>query len=87
MLVALALPGDGGGIDFGGDVAAGAICGELCDFRSSLLPRIDDIDILPPGLLEEKEARSRIPGKGDAVGGPSGTDPGSEGEGGGICRD
>ena len=94
MLIDLALPGDGGGIDFGGDDAAMPVCGEAFDLFSSLPPNIDDIDIPPAGLCDENDARSRAPAKGDAVGGPRGADPGSVdiaegswvGEGGGIWR-
>ncbi len=63
--------------------------------RSSPPPRIDDIDIPPAGRNAEKEARSRSPLKGDAVGGPRGAGPDSDdalegrwgGEGGGIWRE
>ena len=69
--------------------------GEPCDFLSSLPPSIDDIDIPPDGRFDEYDARSRTPANGDAVGGPRGADPGSEGalddtcggDGGGMCRD
>ena len=82
-------------MDLGGEAAACETCGELCDLRSSLLPRIDDIDIPPPGRLDEKDARSRAPANGEAVGGPRGAEPGSDealegicgGDGGGIWRD
>lgn len=71
----LALPGDGGGIDLGVDVTAGGAFGDPCDLLSSPLPRMDDIDIPPAGRWEEKDARSRAPAKGDAVGGPRGAGP------------
>lgn len=60
-------------------------CGEPVGFfASSLPPSIDDIDIPPDGRCEEDErlARSRIPEKGEAVGGPRGAGPSAE-EGGG----
>ena len=70
------------------------MCGELCDFLSSPLPSIDDIDIPPDGRCDANDARSRAPAKGDAVGGPRGAEPGRDdalegscgGEGGGIWR-
>lgn len=91
----LALPGDGGGIDFGVDIVAAWECGELCGFLSSPPPKIDNIDMPPAGRCEENDARSRKPAKGDAVGGPRGAEPGRDealegscgGDGGGICRD
>ena len=65
MLDALTLPGDGGGIDFGVELD-----GESCGLLSSFPPSIEDIDIPPAGLLDEKDARSRIPANGDAIKGP-----------------
>lgn len=53
---------------------------------SSLPPRIDDIDMPPDGRCDAEEddrlARSRIPEKGEAVGGPRGAGPSAD-EGGG----
>jgi hypothetical protein len=95
MLVDRALPGDGGGMAFGMAAAGGGALGEPCGFRSSLPPRIDDIDMPPAGRYDANEARSRAPAKGEAVGGPRGAEPGNDdalegrwgGEGGGIWRD
>ncbi len=94
-LDARALPGDGGGIDLGVPVGSGGKLGDVCGFLSSPPPRMDDIDMPPDGRCDAKDARSRTPAKGDAVGGPRGAEPGSDdalegrwgGEGGGICRD
>jgi hypothetical protein len=76
MLDDRALPGEGGGIVLGVGVAVGSVFGELCGFLSSLPPKMDDIDMPPGGRPDEKEARSRAPANGDAVGGPRGAEPG-----------
>ena len=65
-------------MDFGVDAAAGGAFGELCSFRSSFPPRMEDMDIPPDGRYDENDARSRAPANGDAVGGPRGAEPGRE---------
>lgn len=89
----------------GGRIAAcrgPELCGETAGFLvSSPPPNIDDIDMPPEGRCgggtEDMLARSRMPEKGDAVGGPRGAGPriddaeellpGWGGEGGGMLRD
>lgn len=78
MLEDLALPGEGGGIELGVDVTAGGAFGELCNLRSSIPPKMEEMDIPPDGRCDEKDARSRSPANGDAVGGPRGADPGRD---------
>ena len=75
MLVDLALPGDEDRIDCSvGDGATVKLCGDLLGRRSSLPPSMDDIDMPAPGRWDAKLARSRIPAKGEVIGGPRGAD-------------
>ena len=75
MLADLALPGDEDRIDCRvGDGAMAKVRGELMGKRSSVPPNIDDIDMPAPDRCDAKLARSRMPAKGEVIGGPRGAD-------------